>query len=302
MIRLAFSGRVRLVSSVTVQTFRKISSLQTATETTLVTPIAKTGVLDNVKVHSGKVDPYENKIMYDGIRGKSAKVIETYNRMRKENVGQTISSLAYAYVIVALSRHGKWTEALELINSMDSVPPEENDFNIFMQTLTKNRQWERSLELFEIMKSRNIQPTVASYNLLIGAYRVGMLFEKSFEIFDSMIAQGIKPDIFTFNTLLHVCQQDHTQDKSMQVLHSMKEYGVEPDEASFIITIRTFEERNNWGSIMELFTMMEERGLFPCENTFSPIVIACDKHGEWQKILHLFSKKQTTLKTKTITR
>ncbi|KAJ5091943.1 hypothetical protein NUU61_006813 [Penicillium alfredii] len=159
--------------------------------------------------------------LYNALIGKLGKArriddcLAYFAEMRANNVRPT--SVTYGTVVNALCRVSDERFAEEMFEEMESMPnykPRPAPYNSMIQYfLTTKRDRSKVLAYFERMQTRNIQPTMHTYKLLVDAHAslepVDM--DAAEKVLQSMRAAGQQPEAVHYASLVHAkgcVQQD----------------------------------------------------------------------------------------------
>ncbi|KAJ5528762.1 hypothetical protein N7527_002155 [Penicillium freii] len=151
--------------------------------------------------------------LYNALIGKLGKArriddcLAYFAEMRANNVRPT--SVTYGTIVNALCRVSDERFAEEMFEEMESMPnykPRPAPYNSMIQYfLNTKRDISKVLAYYERMQTRNIQPTLHTYKLLIDAHAslepVNMAAAEA--VLESMKAAGHQPDAVHYASLVH---------------------------------------------------------------------------------------------------
>ncbi|OJD19366.1 hypothetical protein AJ78_00636 [Emergomyces pasteurianus Ep9510] len=157
------------------------------------------------------VDP--TSFLYNALIGKLGKArriddcLLYFAEMRANGIRPT--SVTYGTIVNALCRVSDERFAEEMFDEMESMPnykPRPAPYNSIIQYfLNTKRDRAKVLAYYERMKSKNIQPTMHTYKLLIDAYAslepVDM--KAAEEVLDTIRSKGQRPEAVHFASLIH---------------------------------------------------------------------------------------------------
>ena len=164
-----------------------------------------------LRAKSEGVEP--SSFLYNALIGKLGKArriddcLFYFAEMRSRSVRPT--SVTYGTIVNALCRVSDERFAEELFDEMESMPnykPRPAPYNSMMQFfLTTKRDSRKVLEYYGRMRSRNIQPTMHTYKLLIDTYAtlepINLVAAEA--VFDTIRASGQKPENIHYASLIH---------------------------------------------------------------------------------------------------
>lgn len=154
-----------------------------------------------------------SSFLYNALIGKLGKArriddcLRYFQEMRATGIRPT--SVTYGTVVNALCRVSDDRFAEELFDEMESMPnykPRPAPYNSLMQFfLMTKRNSQKVLSYYDRMQSRNIQPTMHTYKLLIDTYAtlepVNLAAAES--VLDTIRASGQRPEAVHYASLIH---------------------------------------------------------------------------------------------------
>ncbi|KAL8769973.1 MAG: hypothetical protein Q9209_004220 [Squamulea sp. 1 TL-2023] len=164
--------------------------------------------------HRAKTEGVEpSAFLYNALIGKLGKArriddcLWYFTEMRAHGIRPT--SVTYGTIVNALCRVSNERHAEELFDEMESMPnykPRPAPYNSLMQFfLTTKRDSQKVLEYYSRMVSRDIQPTMHTYKLLIDTYAtlepVNMAAAEG--VMNAMRASGLRPEAVHYAALVH---------------------------------------------------------------------------------------------------
>ena len=164
--------------------------------------------------HRARTEGVEpSSFLYNALIGKLGKARRIDDCLfyfaEMHNKGIQPTSVTYGTIVNALCRVSDERFAQELFDEMESMPnykPRPAPYNSLMQFfLTTKRDSSKVLEYYERMRSRNIQPTMHTYKLLIDTYAtlepIDLTAAES--VLDTIRASGQKPEAVHYASLIH---------------------------------------------------------------------------------------------------
>ena len=154
-----------------------------------------------------------SSFLYNALIGKLGKArriddcLRYFQEMRAAGIRPT--SVTYGTVVNALCRVSDDRFAEELFDEMESMPnykPRPAPYNSLMQYfLTTKRDREKVLSYYNRMQSRNIQPTMHTYKLLIDTYATlePVNLTAAEGVFDTIRTSGQQPEAVHYASLIH---------------------------------------------------------------------------------------------------
>lgn len=139
--------------------------------------------------------------------------------------------------LLMLARHGKRSEDLDFINKVIKdmklklqLTPTHFEYHALMYAYGLQQLPEKAYSLLDQMKrDDNIQPTLHSYNTILGCYKRANNVRRAEEIMAEMKQYKIKPDTVTYNTILHLLLRTNQYSRLFEMYDIMKADKVQPD-------------------------------------------------------------------------
>lgn len=127
----------------------------------------------------------------------------------------------------------------------------------FRTALEKGLQWERALDLFDEMKSKNMPVTVVSYGSAISACEKGLQYRQCLEYLDEMTEMGIKKNVIIFGAAMSCMEKSCRADIGFQLMERMRLEDVAPNVHIYNSAISACARCNLWEKGYELFEEMD---------------------------------------------
>ncbi|XP_058206189.1 pentatricopeptide repeat-containing protein At3g49240, mitochondrial [Rhododendron vialii] len=174
------------------------------------------------------------------LRGMEKEAMEVYNEACDEAAGQVLkyrmSAVAYNSVLDALSKNGKFDEAVNLFGRMMAKhdPPMKlsvnlGSFNVMVDGYCAGGRFQDAIRVFNSMGEMRCRPDTLSYNNLIEQLcNNGMLAEAE-ELYKGMGEKGVSPDEFTFVLLMDSCFRDGRPDDAAGYFKTMVDSKLRPN-------------------------------------------------------------------------
>ncbi|KAH1080425.1 hypothetical protein J1N35_020186 [Gossypium stocksii] len=193
----------------------------------------KDGVLEDGVVYGSLMNGYFMK-------GMEKEAMECYEQACGENSKVKMSAVAYNYVLDALSKNGKFDEALRLFDRMknEHIPPRRlavnlGSFNVIVDGYCAEGKFKEAIDVFKSMRNYRCSPDTLSFNNLIDQLcRNGLLCEAE-ELYGGMGDEGISPDEYTYVLLMDACFKTGRIDDGASYFRKMVEAGLRPNLAVY---------------------------------------------------------------------
>ncbi|KAJ4980297.1 hypothetical protein NE237_031134 [Protea cynaroides] len=163
-------------------------------------------------------------------QGKVAEVIELIERIKQSCV--TISICTWNKLIMWLGEMGRMDEAYKLFLGLEN--PNEITMNSIIYMLYKHGRGDKGWEVFNMMKEKNIEASVVTYNILIHWLGRDHRISEAFKLVNQMESeQQLSPDVITYNCLLSGLCNTGQVDEACRLVLEMSKKGYQPDLISY---------------------------------------------------------------------
>ncbi|KAJ0973847.1 hypothetical protein J5N97_015812 [Dioscorea zingiberensis] len=174
--------------------------------------------------------------------------------------------------ILSLSRLNKLRSALELYMSMEAsdLQPNAHACNSLLACLVRNGSLDDALEVFELMKKKEIA-TGHTYSLILKAVAGVRGCDYALKMFKALEGEGTAAknfDAIVYNTMISVCGKAKNWVEADVLWRKLNQNAVPG-------TMLTYDLLN---------------GLEPSGDIMKAIIASCTKNGEWALALQVFEK------------
>ncbi|XP_017974056.1 PREDICTED: pentatricopeptide repeat-containing protein At3g49240 [Theobroma cacao] len=193
----------------------------------------KDGVLEDGVIYGGLMKGYF-------MRGMEKEAMECYEEACGENSKVKMSAVAYNYVLDALSKNGKFDEALRLFDRMknEHSPPRRlavnlGSFNVIADGYCAEGKFKEAMEAFRLMGDYRCSPDTLSFNNLIDQLCQNGLLGEAEDLYGEMGDKGVNPDEYTYVLLMDACFKVDRIDDGASYFRKMVESGLRPNLAVY---------------------------------------------------------------------
>jgi len=155
-----------------------------------------------------------------------------WKEMRSQHVKPTCVTIGC--MVEAVATNGDVDGGYELIMSLhDEQCRDQVNAVVFGSVLkgySRSRRMERVWAVFREMISKNIEPSVATYNTIVDACTRNRQMEQVPGLLDEMKQQGLTPNLVTFSTMIKGFCQHNDMISALRVLGDLQAAGFKPDE------------------------------------------------------------------------
>ncbi|KAK4431331.1 Pentatricopeptide repeat-containing protein, mitochondrial [Sesamum alatum] len=170
------------------------------------------------------------------LKGMETEAMECYKRVLGEGLPVKMSAVAYNYILEALSKNGKFEEALNLFQRMkdEHDPPRKlsvnlGSYNVIVDGYCAEKRFTDAIEVFNSMGEKRCSPDTLSYNVLIDQLCSNDKLAEAEELYKGMGDKKVSPDEYTFVTLMDTCFKENRPDDAAQYFRAMVEAKLRPN-------------------------------------------------------------------------
>ncbi|XP_058786776.1 pentatricopeptide repeat-containing protein At3g49240, mitochondrial [Vicia villosa] len=172
------------------------------------------------------------------LKGMEKEALECYQEVFAE--GKKMSDIAYNSVLDALTKNGKFDEALKLFDRMikEHNPPVKlavnlGSFNVMVDGYCAEGRFKEAIQVFRSMGEYRCRPDTLSFNNLIEQLcNNGMILEAE-EVYGEMEGKGVNPDEYTYGLLMDTCFKENRPDDAASYFKKMVESSLRPNLAVY---------------------------------------------------------------------
>ncbi|KAL0318002.1 UNVERIFIED_CONTAM: Pentatricopeptide repeat-containing protein, mitochondrial [Sesamum angustifolium] len=192
-------------------------------------------IKDEMETKGFKPDPtiYSYLMLGQAKNSNAEGVFELYEELKQKIESEEILD---GVVYEALSKHGKFEEALNLFQRMkdEHDPPRKlsvnlGSYNIIVDGYCAEKRFSDAIEVFNSMGEKRCSPDTLSYNVLIDQLCSNDKLAEAEELYKGMGDKKVSPDEYTFVTLMDTCFKENRPDDAAQYFRSMVEAKLRPN-------------------------------------------------------------------------
>jgi len=166
---------------------------------------------------------------------KVNKAAEVFDRMTEE--GCVMNTVLYTTLIKGFARAGQVDHAMHVYEQMRtgrSVPPDLITFSILIKANCDAHRLEAALQLLEAMLDFKLRPDEVVFNNLLGGCVKESKAGLAKRLYEDMISAGIQPSNATFSILIRLYAQCKMLDEAVEMLRSEPAaQGISPEPRLF---------------------------------------------------------------------
>ncbi|KAH7657744.1 Tetratricopeptide-like helical domain-containing protein [Dioscorea alata] len=263
-------------------------------------------------------------ISFYGRARMPAEALRAYDRIPSFRCTRT--SRSFNTLLHALLSCRDFAGVRELHRALGSnelrVTPDACTYNILLRACTSLHD---ARTLFDEMREKSIQPSVATFGTLISALCADLKFDDAFMVKDEMLKSfDIKPNVYIYTSLIKaLCKSEKLElalelknemllDQALSldsavystiiralfrvgrkgevvgILEEMKANGVKPDTVTYNAMIAGFCEEKEFDAVFEALNEMEKNGCKADVVSYNTIIAGFCKEKRWRDALDLF--------------
>ncbi|KAE9608868.1 hypothetical protein Lal_00020367 [Lupinus albus] len=197
------------------------------------------------------------------LRGMEKEAMECYEEALGVDSKVKMSAVGYNSVLDALSKNGKFDEALVLFDRMmrEHAPPRSlvvnlGSFNVMADGYCAQGRFKEAIEVFRKMSDFRCRPDTLSFNNLIEQLcNNGMIVEAE-EVYGEMEGKGVNPDEVTYGLLMDTCFKEDRPDDAAGYFRKMVDSGLRPNLAVYnrlvdgLVKVEKIDEAKSFFELM----------------------------------------------------
>lgn len=133
------------------------------------------------------------------------------------------------------------------------------EYNMGIKKLVRVGAWFDALELWDHMKSRNIEGNGATYSFAVCALMAGRKWQHALALYEDMELANMRPLRIGAEQGLMACEKGGKWERALAILEKMWEYSQTPNEDSYMPAIRACENAGEHDRGDELFWLMRRQ-------------------------------------------
>ncbi|XP_022770219.1 pentatricopeptide repeat-containing protein At1g02060, chloroplastic [Durio zibethinus] len=166
-----------------------------------------------------------------------SKALQFFNWVQK--MGFPHNTQSFFLMLEILGKERNLNAARNLLLSIEkrsngSVKLEDKFFNSLIRSYGKAGLFQKSIKVFETMKSIGVSPSVVSFNNLLSILLERGRTNMAKSVFDEMLSTyGVNPDVYTFNILIRGFCMNSMVDEGFGFFKEMERFKCDPDVVTY---------------------------------------------------------------------
>jgi len=219
-------------------------------------------------------------------------VVETFTRMIRLELKPDLNCYNCLLRAYAEIRSAKRAEELLRTMKQKGVLPDVTSFE-FAITACRRSQPELAGSILKAMIDAKVTPSAVCYRHVIKMMGFNSRWRESIELYNDMRSREIEVDEKTLNTFLRACALHPESAVSTEVFPLMEaDSGIKLTQLHYDVAIRACERLGDWQGMVALASRMAARGISPHEITINSIVRGLAEMGQWEAALTVLNSQR----------
>ncbi|KAL1532033.1 pentatricopeptide repeat-containing protein, mitochondrial-like protein [Salvia divinorum] len=228
------------------------------------------------------------------LKGMEAEAMEVYSKVLGEDSTMKMNAVSYNYVLEALSKNGKFDEALKLFERMKNEHDHPRklcvnlgSYIVIADGYCAEKRFDEAVEVFNSMGEKRCNPDTLSYNVLIDHLCSNNKLAEAEELYNGMADKNVNPDEYTFVTLMDTCLKENRLDAAAHYFGTMVQLKRRPNLAVYNRLVEALVKAGEVDEAKSFFDLMVPK-LRMNEDAYKFIMNALSgigKHDEVVKIV-----------------
>lgn len=230
------------------------------------------------------------------LKGMEAEAMEVYNKVLGEDSSINMNDVSYNYVLEALSKNGKFDEALKLFERMKNEhdPPRKmsvnlGSYNVIVDGYCVEKRFDDAVEVFNSMGEKRCNPDTLSYNVLIDHLCSNNKLAEAEELYKGMGDKTANPDEYTFVTLMDTCLKENRPDDAAQYFRTMVESNRRPNLAVYNRLVEALVKAGKVEEAKSFFDLMVPK-LRMDDDAYKFIMNALSEPGKHDEVVKIVDR------------
>ncbi|KAF8393765.1 hypothetical protein HHK36_019963 [Tetracentron sinense] len=231
-------------------------------------------------------------------------VLDLYNEL-KEKLGFVSDGIVYGSLMMGYFLKGMEKEAMDFytqaVGENSRVRMGAVAYNSILNALSKNGKFDEAMVLFDRMMEehnppRQIMVNLGSFNVMVDGFCAQGRFGDAVEIFNKMGEKKCTPDTLSFNNLIEQLCGNGMVSEAEDLYKEMGEKSVNPDEFTYVLLMDASFGENRADDAAGYFRKMVEMGLRPNLVAFNKVVSGLLQVGKIEEAKGFFDQMVEKLK------
>ncbi|KAI3795773.1 hypothetical protein L1987_38432 [Smallanthus sonchifolius] len=219
---------------------------------------------------------YGKSRMYDHAR-------KVFDEMPELNCPRTVlSANALLTACVNSKRFNHVPELFREIREELAIEPDDVSYNVVIKAFCEMEDSDSALEMIDEMEEKGCKCSTYTFNTILDAlYRNGNILEgdKQWEV---MKSKNLEPDVRTYNAKVRGLVVGKRMTDAIGLVGEMKSNGVSPDVYTYNGLINGFVKEDELMEVKKWYGIMMENKIVPDSVTFRMIIAFACKKGDYK--------------------
>jgi pentatricopeptide repeat domain-containing protein 1 len=214
-----------------------------------------------------------------------------------------------SYFYTAAMEASDCSNALKLLHEMEAknIPPTEVSYSVTIKACGKSGQWEKALELLDVMRSKQMKINIFVYNAAIGALskaakqrikssdssaETKSLSAEVQSLLLKMRSDGIEPDGFSYSLAISCYGSEGQWEEALRTIQEMRNGGpnIQPNKVAYTAAISSCGRSGQVDLAVQLFEQMQEQGHTPDTVAYNALFLAYRVANRTGSVLDLWNE------------
>ncbi|KAL4591910.1 hypothetical protein LXL04_004885 [Taraxacum kok-saghyz] len=253
-------------------------------------------LLKEMEIDGLKPDAVMYSIIIHGLckKGDIQRANQVYMEMCTNKISPNVFTHRAVLLCLCVSNARKH---FDMINSNDGVQ-DIVLYNIMIDKYAKLGMTNESIQLFDKLIEKGIDPTIVTFNSLIYGFCKARELKGALMSFDKIIDHGLVPNAITYTTLMNFFCEEGNMQKMLDIKREMENNGVEPNHVTYTVIIKSLCKQKKLQESLQQLDHMLSHNIYPDEVSYNILIQSLCKAREFQKAFELHNQMMMSLNIK----
>ena len=182
--------------------------------------------------------------------------------------------------------------AFEIFNRVKQISkPDTYLYNCIMNACLRFNEINKIFDIYREMLKNNINPTSATYGIMIKAYGMKGDIKSALEIYYKMKNENSEISDITYGFLINACITNNNLPKAFELYEDLKNESFEMSTILYTTLIKAYTKQKDLGKVIEIFnTMKKTTNSKPNKFTYNSIIDCCIKCNNFTLAYEYFNE------------
>jgi len=211
-----------------------------------------------------------------------------------ENCREQVNAVIYCSVLKGYARSRRMERVWTVWNEMLSrnIEPSVATFNAMIDACARNSRMDAVPELLTSMKSRGLVSNLITYSTTIKGFCQRGEIQAAFSVLDEMRrVTSLKPDEIVYNTLLDGCAQGGLVSEGERLLEDMQKEGIVPSSYTLTVLVKLMGQARRPDRAFSLVEEISHKYRFqPNAHVYAGLAQACLTARDHTRAMQVFDQ------------